>query len=151
MTDGSRSYVAGKPEEQDLYLVEAVEVAPGTGSFVLDGHGTGPHKPERWYIPRMTHTRDTLTVRLVDRGRLVLPAQLRRRAGLREGQELVLTYTNGVVRLATRAELARAGRGMFSDAGRGRDLISELIAERREEALREDAGVAGPTRRRRTR
>jgi AbrB family looped-hinge helix DNA binding protein len=98
----------------------------------------------------MTHTRDTFTVRLGDRGRLVLPAELRRRAGLREGQELVLTYANGVVRLATRAELARAGRGMFSDAGRGRDLVSELIAERREEARREDAGVAGPSRRRRT-
>lgn len=39
MPDGRRSYAAGYPEEQDLYLVEAVEVDPGTGSFVLDKHG----------------------------------------------------------------------------------------------------------------
>lgn len=85
----------------------------------------------------MTHT-DTYTVRLGERGRLVLPAELRRRAGLREGQELVLIYADGIVRLATRRDLARSGRGMFSRAGRGRDLVSELIRERREEARRED-------------
>ncbi|HEX9124667.1 MAG TPA: AbrB/MazE/SpoVT family DNA-binding domain-containing protein [Actinomycetota bacterium] len=85
----------------------------------------------------MTHTA-TYTVRLGDRGRLVLPAELRRRAGLRQGQELVLIYAHGVVRLATREELARAGRGMFSHAGAGRDLVAELIHERREEARKED-------------
>ena len=90
-------------------------------------------------IVDMTHT-ETYTVRLGERGRLVLPAQLRRRAGLREGQELVLIYADGVMRLATRGELARSGRGMFSHAGQGRDLISELIEERREEARREAAG-----------
>jgi AbrB family looped-hinge helix DNA binding protein len=88
----------------------------------------------------MTHIQQHV-VRLGERGRLVLPAELRRRAGLREGQELVLTYADGVIRLATRQELARAGRGMFSEAGRGRDLVSELIGERREEAKRETAGV----------
>jgi len=39
MPDGSRSYAAGYPEEQDLYLVEAVEVDPQTGAFVLDEEG----------------------------------------------------------------------------------------------------------------
>jgi hypothetical protein len=39
MPDGSRSYAAGYPEDQDLYLVEAVEVDPKTGSFVLDEEG----------------------------------------------------------------------------------------------------------------
>jgi AbrB family looped-hinge helix DNA binding protein len=84
----------------------------------------------------MTHTQKHV-VRLGERGRLVLPAELRRRAGLREGQELVLTYAGGVIRIATRQELARAGRGMFSEAGAGRDLVSELIGERRGEAKRE--------------
>ena len=38
-TDGTRSYAAGYPEEQDLYVAEAVEVDPETGSFILDGEG----------------------------------------------------------------------------------------------------------------
>lgn len=83
----------------------------------------------------MSHT-PVYTVRLGERGRLVLPAELRKRAGLREGQELLVSYADGVLRLVTREELARAGRGMFADAGQGRDLVSELIAERRSEAER---------------
>ena len=38
--DGTRSYAAGYPEQQDLYLVESVEVDPETGSFLLDDEGT---------------------------------------------------------------------------------------------------------------
>ena len=79
----------------------------------------------------------TYRVRLGDRGRLVLPAELRRRAGLEEGQELVLSYQNGVVRMSTREHLARAGLGMFASTAPGRDLAAELIAERRAEAARE--------------
>ena len=86
-----------------------------------------------WYVHDMSHT-ETYTVRLGDRGRLVLPAELRRRAGLREGQELVLSYGGGIVRMATREDLAKAGRGMFASAAKGRDLVAELIAERRTEA-----------------
>jgi AbrB family looped-hinge helix DNA binding protein len=97
----------------------------------------------------MAHTEiQTYSVRLGDRGRLVLPAELRRRAGLREGQELVLIYANGVVHLATRQELTRAARGMFSGVGRGRDLVAELIAERREEARREASARPPSTRKR---
>jgi AbrB family looped-hinge helix DNA binding protein len=81
----------------------------------------------------VSHTA-TYTVRIGERGRLVLPAELRRRAGFEEGQELVLSYADGVLRLATREHLARAGRGMFAHAGSDRDLVSELIAERRREA-----------------
>lgn len=73
-----------------------------------------------------------------DRGRLVLPAQLRREAGLRQGDELLVVHEDGVVRLVSRRRLAGAGRGMFAAAAEGRDLISELLGERREEALRED-------------
>ncbi|MGZ8600297.1 MAG: hypothetical protein ACXWX6_08870 [Actinomycetota bacterium] len=46
----------------------------------------------------------------------------------------MLIFADGVVRLATRRELARAGRGMFAGAASGRDLVAELIHERREEA-----------------
>jgi AbrB family looped-hinge helix DNA binding protein len=89
-----------------------------------------------WYVSDMSRTQ-TYRVRLGDRGRLVLPAELRRRAGLEEGQELVLSYERGVVRMMTRADLAAAGLGMFADTAPGRDLAAELIAERRAEAARE--------------
>jgi hypothetical protein len=39
LPDGSRSYAAGYPDEQDLYLVEAVEVDPDGGEFVFDEQG----------------------------------------------------------------------------------------------------------------
>jgi hypothetical protein len=34
--DGVRSYAAGYPEPQDLYLAEAAEVDPQTGDFIVD-------------------------------------------------------------------------------------------------------------------
>jgi hypothetical protein len=37
--DGSRSYAAGYPEEQDLYLIEAMDVDPDTGEFRFGDHG----------------------------------------------------------------------------------------------------------------
>ena len=84
----------------------------------------------------MSHTQ-SYTVRIGERGRLVLPADLRRRAGFEDGQELVLRYSDGVIQLATREQLARAGRGMFSHAGGDRDLVGELLSERRREAERD--------------
>lgn len=89
-------------------------------------------------VRSMAHP-DRYTVRLGDRGRLVLPAELRRKAGLREGEELVALFQGGVVHLATRRQLARAGRGMFARVASGRDLVGELLTERREEARRENA------------
>lgn len=89
-----------------------------------------------WYVPDMSRS-ETYRVKLGDRGRLVLPAALRKRAGLEEGQELILSYEGGVVRMVTRADLAAAGLGMFAGTAPGRDLVAELIAERRAEAARE--------------
>jgi Family of unknown function (DUF6338) len=37
--DGSRSYAAGYPEEQDLYLIEAMDVDPDTGEFLFGDDG----------------------------------------------------------------------------------------------------------------
>lgn len=91
----------------------------------------------------------TYTVRLGDRGRLVLPAELRRRAELREGEELLLIYDGGIVHLSSRRGLARAGRGMFAGVAAERDLVGELLAERREEVRREAGESPRRTRARR--
>jgi AbrB family looped-hinge helix DNA binding protein len=70
-----------------------------------------------------------------DRGRLVIPAELRERAGLAEGVPLILLETpNGLV-LLTRSQLAELVRADLA----GLSLLDELLAERRAESAAEDA------------
>ncbi len=69
-----------------------------------------------------------------DRGRLVVPADVRQRAGLTEGTPLVLLETpNGLVLLTRQQLLARV-----RDEVAGADLVGELLADRREAAQAED-------------
>jgi AbrB family looped-hinge helix DNA binding protein len=71
-----------------------------------------------------------------DRGRLVIPSELRERSGLTEGTILtVLEAANGLV-LLTRSQLQELVRADLA----GLDLVGELLAERRAEATAEDAG-----------
>jgi AbrB family looped-hinge helix DNA binding protein len=74
------------------------------------------------------------------RGRVVLPAPLRRRLALSEGDQLLLTVEegSGSARLSRLDDQIRKARGLFAHLAPGRSLVDELIAERREEALRED-------------
>ncbi|HEY8865513.1 MAG TPA: AbrB/MazE/SpoVT family DNA-binding domain-containing protein [Solirubrobacteraceae bacterium] len=70
-----------------------------------------------------------------DRGRLVVPAELRERLNLKPGTPLVLLETPQGVVLATREQvknLVRAGL-------QGVDLVGELLADRRKQAAAEDA------------
>ena len=80
------------------------------------------------------------TIALGERGRLVLPARLRRRLDLHPGDRLIVTVdAEGCVRLVSAREQARRLSGLYPDLAPGRSLGDELIAERREEALREVA------------
>jgi AbrB family looped-hinge helix DNA binding protein len=77
---------------------------------------------------------------LGDRGRLVLPSKLRQRLGLHPGDRLVITVDEeGGFRVISAREVARRTWGLYRDLAPGRSLADELIAERREEARREDA------------
>jgi AbrB family looped-hinge helix DNA binding protein len=92
----------------------------------------------------MTHdseeSHNRYTIELGDRGRLVLPADVRRRLGLEEGERLILTVEgDGDLRLVSLREQVRRLRGLLKDVVPGRDLAGELIEERREEARREDS------------
>jgi AbrB family looped-hinge helix DNA binding protein len=70
-----------------------------------------------------------------DRGRVVVPAEVRERAGLSEGTRLVLIETpNGLI-LLTREQLKARVRAELA----GLDLVNELLAERRAQADAEDA------------
>lgn len=70
-----------------------------------------------------------------DRGRLVIPAELRARAGLDEGRVLVLLESPRGVVMLTRDQLKELVRADLE----GLDLVEELLDERRREAASEDA------------
>jgi len=70
-----------------------------------------------------------------DRGRLVVPAEVRERAGLVEGTTLVLLETPSGIVLMTQRQL----RDRVQQELSGLDLVGELLGERRLAAANEDA------------
>ncbi len=72
----------------------------------------------------------THTVVMGDRGRLVIPAEVRAEHGFEEGTPLVLLDTAGGLVLLTRGQLRDRVRADLA----GLDLVSELLADRRREA-----------------
>jgi AbrB family looped-hinge helix DNA binding protein len=80
---------------------------------------------------------DQYTLYLGDRGRLSLPAALRRRLALKEGDRLLVTVEpDGTMRLASLNEQVRRGKGLFGHLASNRSLADELIADRREDRSR---------------
>lgn len=74
-----------------------------------------------------------------DRGRVVLPAELRERANLGPGTTLTLMETPAGLVLLTREQL----RDLVRADLQGLDLVGKLLTERRAAAREEDAAV-GP-------
>jgi AbrB family looped-hinge helix DNA binding protein len=77
----------------------------------------------------------THTVTMGDRGRLVVPADVRERAGLVAGSSLILLETPTGIVLLTREQL----RDRVRDELAGLDLVAELLADRRRASAAEDA------------
>lgn len=71
-----------------------------------------------------------------DRGRIVIPAAARERAGLSPGTPLILLETPEGLVLMTRRQL----RSRVREEMAGLDLVGELLADRRRAAQEEDAG-----------
>ena len=76
----------------------------------------------------------TYAVVVGDRGRLVIPAEVREEAGIAEGTPLVLLPTPDGLVLMTRRQLRDRVRADLS----GLDLVSELLADRRRASLEDD-------------
>jgi AbrB family looped-hinge helix DNA binding protein len=70
-----------------------------------------------------------------DRGRIVVPAEVRSRAGLEAGTPLILLDTPGGLVLLTRPQLRARVRVELE----GLDLVGDLLADRRRAAAEEDA------------
>jgi AbrB family looped-hinge helix DNA binding protein len=85
---------------------------------------------------------------LDERGRLVLPAELRRRLGLHAGDEVRITEAaEGVLRVESRRAAAEALIGLAGPPGQG--VLEELRADRRRDAAAEDRAAARLARRKR--
>jgi len=80
---------------------------------------------------------NAIPVKVGPKGRVVVPAQIRRELGIEEGTELMARVEGDGVVLEPRAAALRRLRKLFAHIPRDRSLVDELIAERREEARRE--------------
>jgi AbrB family looped-hinge helix DNA binding protein len=78
------------------------------------------------------------SMRVNENGRVVIPASFRKRLGIRVGDEVVLRIEDDELRITTlKRNIERAQRLVRKHVKRGRSLVDELIAERREEEQRE--------------
>ena len=73
-----------------------------------------------------------------DRGRVVLPAEVRQALGITSGTKLMLQVEERCIRVQTLDQALDDLRRAFD----GHDPVGELIAERRREAERENAEMA---------
>ena len=78
-------------------------------------------------------------VEVTDRGRIVLPADLRRRWPVKRGERVILTLDADGVRLQRRADIVKQHKGAWKTLDPDRSWSDDLIAERRRAAVREDA------------
>jgi AbrB family looped-hinge helix DNA binding protein len=72
-------------------------------------------------------------------GRVVIPAECREAAGILPGAEVLIEVVGkGEIRLRTKQQAIRnAQKLVASHIGRKRDLVQELLADRRKEAARD--------------
>ncbi len=77
--------------------------------------------------------------RINQQGRIVIPAECRAAAGLKAGDDLLIELVGeGELRLRTRRQAIKEAQAIVARrVPKDRDLVAELIAERRAEAERE--------------
>ncbi len=78
-------------------------------------------------------------VRINQQGRIVIPVECRTAAGLKPGDDLLVEVVGeGELRILTPEQAIKAAQAIVARrVPKNRDLVTELIAERRAEAERE--------------
>ncbi len=80
----------------------------------------------------------SIKTKLGEGGRVVIPAKYRKALNLKPGDDVILVLEDGEVRITTvKQAIRRAQQIVRRYVPEDRDLVSELIKERREEAARE--------------
>lgn len=85
----------------------------------------------------MARNADVLEVHLGAQGRVVIPAPLRKKLGVDEGDTLLAHVDEGRIVLEKAESVKRRLKARFSTLGKKTSLADELIADRRVEARRE--------------
>jgi AbrB family looped-hinge helix DNA binding protein len=77
--------------------------------------------------------------RLNEQGRVVIPAECREAAGLKPGDDVLIEVVgDGELRLRKRQQVIRRAQSLVARyVPKDRDLVSELIEDRRKDAARE--------------
>ncbi len=89
-------------------------------------------------VPPSTPTPQPSRVKVGIDGRIVIPAEIRQRAGIGPGDELVIDADGAGVRLRTLRQAVAAAQAFFTEGLPSGTLVSEeLIRDRRAEAARE--------------
>jgi len=82
---------------------------------------------------------EPIRVRIAAGGRIVIPADIRQSLGVREGDELLIIREGDGIRMTTVLQTAKEVQAFFEKFKKpGENVVDEFLAERREEALRED-------------
>jgi len=77
-------------------------------------------------------------VKLIEGGKLIIPAPMRKALGIVPGDTVTVEVDNGELRIRSLAvALHRARAILRKHVPKGESLVSELIADRRAEAARE--------------
>jgi AbrB family looped-hinge helix DNA binding protein len=80
----------------------------------------------------------SVKARINQQGRIVIPAEIRRKMDIKPGETVLMDLEDGVLRIEShRARIRRIQQSLAHLVPPGRCLSDELIAERREEARRE--------------
>jgi AbrB family looped-hinge helix DNA binding protein len=77
---------------------------------------------------------DHMEAEVDSRGRVTIPAEIRRHFGIKPGTKLIVREEEGRIVVMMYAQYVRSLRGVL----RGKGLIERLSEERRSERLRED-------------
>ena len=83
---------------------------------------------------------DSESVRILEGGRIVIPARLRKALGLEPGDTVRVEMEGGYLRLETRRAGIQRARELLKPYLGAPSLADELIAERRAEAEAEENG-----------
>jgi len=82
--------------------------------------------------------KDSVKSRINANGRIVIPAEIRKAMGIMAGDEVVMTFEDGILRVeAQRERIRRVQAGLKKLIPADRVLSDEVIADRREEARQE--------------
>ena len=87
----------------------------------------------------MNEISKVVKVHLGRQGRLVIPSALRRSLGFEAGDALIARQEEGRLVLEKTETIKLRVKARFSQVPNDTSLVDELIAERREEAKKEDA------------